>query len=106
MFLCDMEGLYWSVLVLWLQVLDKRSSWKSEDAAHRLVIVDQFAASGLVRDDDGDVKRVLPQLHVLRKYLQEQASAHKLLDPCIIMEEYLGLEIEDEELWLSEVKHI
>jgi hypothetical protein len=106
MFLCDLEGLYWSVLVLWLQVLDERSSWKSEDATHRLVIRDQFAAGGLVRNDDGDAKRVLPQLPVLRKYLQEQASARKLLDPCTIMEEYLGLKIEDEELWLLEVKRI
>ena len=106
MFLCDMEGLYWSVLVLWLQVFDKRSSWKSEDATQRFVMMDQFAAGGLVRDDDGNIKRVLPQLDVLRKYLQEQASAHKLLDPCVIMEEYLGLKIENEELWLSEVKHI
>lgn len=36
MYACDMEGLYWSVVALWLQVVEKKATWRPEKAATRL----------------------------------------------------------------------
>lgn len=110
MYACDLEGLYWSVMALWLQVVDKKATWRPEKAAARLSNMEQCGGQGLIREyKENGVQRVLPHDPVLRHYVHEQARERKLWEPHQLMEQYLGVLRETncgEDEWLARVQRL
>ena len=108
MYACDMEGLYWSVMALWLQVADKKATWRAEKAAARLGNMEHCAGQGLIREyRESRVQRLLPQDPVLRRYVHEQAKDRKLWEPSQLIDQYLGVLMKTncgEDEWLARVQ--
>lgn len=108
MFACDLEGLYWSILVLWLQVVEGRSTWKSLKSKDRQVLLLQLGFRGMIVEEGDSLKNVLPGHPALRKFFQEQANSRCLLSPRTQMDNYFKMikTDETEEAWCAKVEEV
>jgi serine/threonine protein kinase len=106
MFLCDFEGLYWTILVMWLKVIDERSHWKYLDGKERLLARQTLCSGGIIRGTSDRPVLVLPKNATLQNYLIGQGKSCKSMDPADVLQSYYDMRHKDENVdaWIIRVQ--
>jgi serine/threonine protein kinase len=103
MYACDMEGLFWTVLALWLQVADKKDRRPRLSAAKRMnALLSLGHRGGVWRGENRTLKLLAPSAPVLVKYFGSVKTG-VLTDPLDLFRSHKELFRGDETQWLQEV---
>jgi len=84
----DLESLFWSVFLVWLQVLKKRDSPGRFVLSRRTELSVLGGREGILLDDGTDEKLCTPKSYILKLYLVGQAKSKKLQNPSEVSQSY------------------
>ena len=107
MFACDMEGLFWTALSLWLKVIGRRDSTPHLGAVERLDRMVLLGSEGGVRLNK-NVQLISPQAPLLMSYFQ-QARERTLKEPLKLFHKFrdeLGADVGKVEWMTAAVQFI